>query len=130
MPPVPPASSASAVAVRATAITGAPACAKAVAMPRPRPRLAPTTIVVLSDSLFVGDHGRVSLLGSWLMWVSAAAASAGSGSRIVVLATASESSSRRTSAKIAGRAMSAMAPSTQNACWKPPVSAAGTAWPA
>ena len=58
------------------------------------------------------------------------AARAGGGSRIVVLVTASVSTSRRTSAKIAGTASSAIAPSTQNAFWKPPVSAAGLALPA
>ena len=50
-------------------------------------------------------------------------------SRTVVFATAFESSLRRTSAKIAGTANSAIAPSAQNADWKPPVSAAGAEWP-
>ena len=133
-PPGPPASAASVDrrparpsrpgSVRATAITGTPLSARAVAIPRPRPRLAPTTIVVVSEGC---------LLRSWSCLLACdacvlAAPSAGSASRIVVLATA-DSSSRRTSAKIAGRASSAIAPSTQSACWKPPVSAAGAAWP-
>src|SRR5207237_10217253 len=54
MVPAPLAGSAHAAAVRDTATTGAPAAAKAVAMPRPRPRLAPTTIVVVSDRSLVG----------------------------------------------------------------------------
>ena len=70
-------------------------------------------------------------LGSGLVLTGQSApASAGWGSRTVVLATASVSSSPRMSTKIAGRASSAIAPSTQNAAWKPPVSAVGAALPA
>ena len=86
------------------------------------PRLPFSSAVDMCASRFVG--------GCAVWFGQFAPASAGCGSRIVVLATASDSSSRRTSAKIAGTASSAIAPSTQNACWKPPVSAAGAAWPA
>src|SRR6516165_1396696 len=56
--------SSSAVSLRATAVTGAPASASPVAIPRPRPRLAPTTIVVLSDRLVV-DAMTGSPLAYW-----------------------------------------------------------------
>ena len=55
--------------------------------------------------------------------------SAGSASGMVVLVAACGRSSRRMSAKIAGRASSAIAPSTQNADRKPPVSALGSESP-
>jgi hypothetical protein len=82
MVPAPLAGAGNAAWVRDTAMTGAPASARAVAIPRPRPRLAPTTIVVLSDKalmivLFlvvavVG--GRAGVVGADLTLVGAAEA--------------------------------------------------------
>ena len=119
--------------VRATATTGAPAWANAVAMPRPRPRLAPTTIVVLSVSedicVSLRDSGcRGQFVPASAGFGSPPTASGCSGAVVAVAAGAS--SRRRTSTKIAGSEISAIAPSTHIACWKPPVSATGTALPA
>ena len=108
-------------------------------------RLAPVTSTVVSAMAarplcraFVMFDVEVNMVASPLLFgflfgvdgSQLAPASAGCGSLTVVLATASESSSWWTSAKIAGTAVRPIAPSTRNAAWKPPVSAVGAAWPA